>query len=329
MKASENSWWKDATVPGNLFFASILLVLLVPAGGMAADYPAKAIQLVVGTPPGGPADAAARLIAEESSKELKVPVIVANKAGASGSISAAFVAGSKPDGYTILVGMSMSLSAGFALLPDIQYKLSDFAPIARHVVFPIVIAVRADAPWKTLREFIEDAGRNPDKYTSGSDGGGTALPWEAVLKTSNLRVAHTMYKGSAPNITALLGGHVGISATVLTPLLPQLAAKNVRILAASGRMKEFPDVPTLRELGYRDAPEDFWNGFLAPAGTPGPIVEKLSRTFKKVLDDPAMRAKLTTIGLTASYQDPREFGEYLRKEYETYMNFGKKYKIQF
>jgi len=324
----QDVWRGNPGFLGNLVFVLILLVLLFPAKGEASDYPAKPIQVVVGTPPGGPADAAARIVAEESSKELKVPIVVMNKAGASGSISAAYVAGAKPDGYTILVGMSMSLSAGFALLPDIQYKLSDFAPVARHVVFPILIAVRADAPWKTLREFVEDAKRNPDKYKSGSDGGGTALPWEAVLQSSNLRVAHAMYKGSAPNIADLLGGHIGISTTVLTPLVPQLEARKVRILASSSKMRDFPEVPTLAESGYPDAPKDFWNGFLAPAGTPEPIVDKLSGTFRKALNNPAIQEKLARIGLSASYQGPAEFREYLQKEYEMYMNFAKKYNIR-
>lgn len=317
---------RKTSILGKLVFVLVLFVPLIPATGQ--DFPARPIQVVVGTPPGGPADAAARLVAEESSKELKVPIVVVNKAGASGSISAAYVAAAKPDGYTILVGMSMSLSAGFALLPDIQYKLSDFAPVARHVVFPILIAVRTDAPWKTLREFVEDAKRSPDKFKSGSDGGGTALPWEAVLQSSSLRVAHAMYKGSAPNIADLLGGHIEISTTVLTPLVPQLEAKKVRILASSSKMPEFPGVPTLAESGYPDAPKDFWNGFLAPAGTPKPIVDKLSGSFMRALNNPAIREKLAKIGLNASYQGPEEFREYLQKEYEMYMSFGKKYKVR-
>jgi tripartite-type tricarboxylate transporter receptor subunit TctC len=327
MKSTWTTWGSNPGIARGLALA--VFAFAAPAAAAAPDFPTKPIQIVVGTPPGGPADAAARAVAEESAKELGVPVVVTNKPGASGAVSAASVAGAKPDGYTLLVGMSMSLSAGFALLPNISYKLSDFAPVARHVIFPILIAVRTDAPWSSLKEFIEDARKNPDKYTSGSDGGGTALPWEAVLKTSNLRVAHTMYSGSAPNITALLGGHIGISATVLTPLLPQLEAKKVRLLAASGRMAQYPGVPTLHELGYTDAPQDFWNGFLAPAGTPASVVEKLSATFKRALENPATRDKLTKVGLTASYQNPAEFGGYLQKEYETYMAFAKKYKIRF
>jgi tripartite-type tricarboxylate transporter receptor subunit TctC len=251
--------------------------------------------------------------------------MVFNKPGASGTMATSFVAGAKPDGYAILVGMTMSLSAGFPLIPDISYKLSDFAPIARHIIFPLVVAVKSDAPWKTLKEFIEDARKNP-KYKSGSDGGGTALAWDAILKPLNIDVVHIMFNGSVPNFTALLGGHIDISATVLTPLLPQLEAKQVRLLATSSKLEKFPDVPTITQLGYPDASRDFWNGFLAPANTPKPIVEKLSEAIRKIMSDPTVNAKLVKIGVIPSYQDPNEFGKYLQTEYEIFMALGKKYK---
>jgi len=302
-----------------------LLTLFFPTMGRGLDYPTRPIQIVVGTAAGGPADSAARILSEELTKELKSPVVVFNKPGASGTAATSFVAGAKPDGYTLLIGMTMSLSAGFPLIPDISYKLSDFAPIARHIIFPLVIAVKAEAPWKSLKDFIDDAKKNP-KYKSGSDGGGTGLAWDAVLKPSNIDVVHIMFNGSVPNFTALLGGHIDISATVLTPLLPQLEAKQVRLLASSSKLDKFPDVPTITQLGYPDAARDFWNGFLAPANTPKPIVEKLSETIRKVMNDPAVNAKLVKIGVIPSYQGPDEFGKYLQGEYEIFMALGKKYK---
>lgn len=308
--------------------SAILGLALQPTGGQALEYPNRPIQFVVGTAAGGPADSAARIIADESSKILKNPVVVLNKPGASGTISAATVAGSKPDGYTILVGMTMSLSAGFALLSDVRYKLSDFEPVARHIIFPFVIAAKSEAPWKSLKEFLEDARRNPDKFKSGSDGGGTSLGWEAVISPSNVKVAHVIFKGAAPNFTALLGGHVDICATTLTPLVPQLEAKQIRLLATSSKMKEYPDVPTFTELGFPDAARDFWNGFLAPAKTPQPIVGSLSETIKKSLDNPTISERLLKIGVLPSYQGPKEFGEFLQKEYDVFMSLGKKYKIE-
>ncbi|HUL29432.1 MAG TPA: tripartite tricarboxylate transporter substrate binding protein [Thermodesulfobacteriota bacterium] len=303
------------------------LILLLPAIARGLEYPTRPVQVVVGTAAGGPADAAARILSEELTKELKNPVIVFNKPGASGTIATSFVAGAKPDGYTVLVGMTMSLSAGFPLIPDISYKLSDFAPIARHIIFPLVVAVRSEAPWKTLKDFLEDAKKNP-KYKSGSDGGGTALAWDAILKPLNMDVVHIMFNGSAPNFTALLGGHIDISATVLTPLLPQLEAKQVRLLATSSKLDKYPDVPTIAQLGYPDAARDFWNGFLAPANTPKPIIEKLSETIRKILNDPAVNAKLAKIGVIPSYQGPNEFGKYLQTEYEIFTALGKKYKLE-
>jgi tripartite-type tricarboxylate transporter receptor subunit TctC len=301
------------------------LVFLFPATGKTLDYPTRPIQVVVGTAAGGPADSTARIISEELSKEFKESVVVLNKPGASGTVATSFVAGAKPDGYTILLGMTMSLSAGFALFPDISYKLSDFAPIARTTIFPLVVAVRPDAPWRSFNDFIEDAKKNP-KYKSGSDGGGTGLAWDSILKPLNLDVVHIMFNGSVPNFTALLGGHIDICATVLTPLLPHLEAKKVLLLASSSKLRDYPDVPTMAELGYPDASRDFWNGFLAPAKTPQPIIEELSKVIRKVKNNPGVNEKLVKIGVIPSYQDYNEFGKYLQKEYEIFVALGKKYK---
>jgi tripartite-type tricarboxylate transporter receptor subunit TctC len=301
------------------------LVFLFPATGKTLDYPTRPIQVVVGTAAGGPADSTARIISEELSKEFKESVVVLNKPGASGTGATSFVAGAKPDGYTILLGMTMSLSAGFALFPDISYKLSDFAPIARTTIFPLVVAVRPDAPWRSFNDFIEDAKKNP-KYKSGSDGGGTGLAWDSILKPLNLDVVHIMFNGSVPNFTALLGGHIDICATVLTPLLPHLEAKKVLLLASSSKLRDYPDVPTMAELGYPDASRDFWNGFLAPAKTPQPIIEELSKVIRKVMNNPGVNEKLVKIGVIPSYQDYNEFGKYLQKEYEIFVALGKKYK---
>jgi tripartite-type tricarboxylate transporter receptor subunit TctC len=302
-----------------------LVVFLFPATGKTLDYPTRPIQVLVGTAAGGPADSTARILSEELTKEFKESVVVLNKPGASGTMATSFVAGAKPDGYTILLGMTMSLSAGFALFPDISYKLSDFAPIARTTIFPLVVAVRPDAPWRSFNGFIEDAKKNP-KYKSGSDGGGTGLAWDSILKPLNLDVVHIMFNGSVPNFTALLGGHIDICATVLTPLLPHLEAKKVLLLASSSKLKDYPDVPTMADLGYPDASRDFWNGFLAPAKTPQPIIEELSKVIRKVMNNSGVNEKLVKIGVIPSYQDYNEFGKYLQKEYEIFVALGKKYK---
>lgn len=159
------SLWRGIT------FIAILVGLLIPSIGLASDYPTKPIQMVVGYSAGGPTSLAARLVAEEVSKELGVPVVVLNKPGASGTIAGSFVARSKPDGYTLLVATSGNLSASFALLPKVPFDLSDFAPIVQHIAVPISFSVLADTPWKTVKDFIEDAKKNPGKYKAGSDGG--------------------------------------------------------------------------------------------------------------------------------------------------------------
>ncbi len=310
-------------------FSLILLGLAFPSLGMALDYPTKTIQLVVGMAAGGPADLSTRIIAEGISKELGVPVVVENNPGAAASVAAALVARAKPDGYTISTGGAWAICGVYVFLPDTPYKFSDFIPIAKYISLPVIIAVRSDSSWSTFQNFIEDARRNPGKYKSGSDGGGTSLIWEAVLRSSNLDVAHVVYKGGAPNATALLGGHVDVSAAALTPVWPQIDAKKLRMLAALGRsrMKAFPEIPTLSELGYSDGSREFWHGLLAPAGTPQAVVGKLSEAVKKVMSNPAVQARLEKIGVIPTYQGPKEFGEFLREENQQYLRLGQKYKM--
>jgi tripartite-type tricarboxylate transporter receptor subunit TctC len=307
----------------------MLLSLALPAPGLALDYPTKPIQVVVGMAAGGPSDLSTRIIAEEASKELGVPVVVVNKPGAAGSVAASLVAKAKKDGYTISTGGAWAICAVYPFMPDTPYTLSDFLPIAKYISLPVVIAVRADSPWKSFRDFVEDARRTPGKYKSGSDGGGSSLIWEAVIRSSNLEVVHVVYKGAAPNSTALLGAHVDISSVALTPIWPQVDAQKLRILAVLGRsrMKAFPEVPTLTELGHTDGSREFWHGLLAPAGTPQVVVEKLSEAVKKALSNPAVNEQLEKIGVVPAYQGPKEFGAFLREEYEQFMQLGKKYKL--
>ncbi len=312
-----------------VIFAAIILCscVLIPVFAVAAEYPSKPIQMVVGYAPGGPTSLAARILSEDVSKELGVPVVVVNKPGASGTIAATLVAKSKPDGYTLLVATSANLSAAFSLVPDVTYKLSDFAPIAQHISVPVTISVKKDAPWKTLQEFIQDAKKNPGKFKAGSDGGGMSITMQALLETEQLKVAHMIAKGAVPNVTSLLSGEINISAVSYPSVLPQVEAGNVRILAASLRLKEYPSVPTIADAGFTDISRDFWNGLFVPAGTPQSVIAKLVPAFQKVITSPAVAGKIEKLGLIPHYREPKEFSSFLQKEYEIWTQLGKKYKI--
>jgi tripartite-type tricarboxylate transporter receptor subunit TctC len=316
----ELKWWR-------VLAGGLILGLILAGESAASEYPTKTIQMIIGYAPGGPASLGARIVSEEVSKAIGVPLVLINKPGAQGAIAATFAAAAKPDGYTLLVGTSANLSAAFALSPDITYKLSDFMPIAQHLVHPLVLAVRSDAPWKTLNDFVEDAEKNPGKYKASSDGGGISLCLEALLQTANLKVPHMLCKGAAPNLAALLGGETHISAISLPSLAAQLEAGKVRVLAATRRMKQFSNVPTIAESGYTDVSRDFWNGFFAPAGTPQPIFNKLVQAFEKVITNPQMREKLEKLDFIPTYLGPKEFEAYLQKEYEMWMKLGKNYKL--
>lgn len=292
--------------------------LLAFAGVAAAQsiYPDKPITMIVPFPPGGVADTVARPVAEAMARELKQPIVVENRAGAGGALGIGVASRAPADGYTVL----MSLSS-ISILPEADkllgrkpaYQLSQFRPIARFTADPTVLVVRADAPWKTLAEFLADAKRNPGKYNYGSSGnyGTMHVPMEMLKAEAGFRMTHIPYTGAGPAVVALLAGQVDAIASGPSTVAQQIQAGKLRALAHWGEqpLAALPDVPSLKQLGH---PVRFaqWSALFVPAGTPEDVIRKLRAVAAKVAADPNVRQVIARAGSPIEYLDAPEFQAY-------------------
>jgi tripartite-type tricarboxylate transporter receptor subunit TctC len=282
-----------------------------------AQYPDRPITMIVPFPPGGLADTAARPMAEALSRELKQSVVIENRAGAGGGIGMAYVAKAKPDGYTVLMALS-----SYTVLPEAdkvlgrtpQYQLADLRPIARVTGDPTVLAVRADAPWKSYAEFIAAARASPGKLTFGSSGnyGTMHMPMAMLALDQGVQLTHVPYTGAGPAIIGLLGGQVDALSTGPATIVQHVKAGKVRVLAhwGEGRLASLPDVPSLKELGV---PVEYaqWSGMFVPAGTPEPVVARLREAAKAAASDERVKQVLGTAGSPVLYLDAPEFQRYV------------------
>ncbi len=316
------------------FFGSRFILLLAAVVSMSllsfssvwgADYPVKPISVIVSATAGGPLDVNARILAEAGSKDLGVPVVVVNKAGPGGALAASFVGNEKPDGYTLLFTNSSTMTANFAVFPSLSYKRTDFVPVLMAFLTPINIAVKADSPYKSLKEFLDAAKKNPGKLRSGTFSPSISLVWEGLFKGEGIDIIHMQYKGAADAFVAIMGGHIDCYLDALTPMIPQLEAGKIRLLASisSKRNKNYPDVPTLKDLGYGIFSRDFWSGFFAPAGLPQPIMDKVVPVFEKALSLPNVQAQMEKAGVIPHFMGPREYAQFIDEEYKFYMDLAK------
>ncbi|MDH4060079.1 MAG: tripartite tricarboxylate transporter substrate binding protein, partial [Aquincola sp.] len=246
-----------------------------------ADWPSKPITMIVPFPPGGVADTVGRPVAEALSRELGQQVIVENKAGAGGATGIGAASRAAPDGYTLLLSLS-----SISILPEAdkilarkpQYTIDQFVPIARFTADPTVLVVRADAPWRTLAEFVADLKANPGKYNYGSSGnyGTMHVPMEMLKASAGFRMTHIPYTGAGPAVLALLGGQVDAVSTGPSSVAQHIKSGKLRALAHWGEkpLMSLPEVPSLTQAGYATKFAQ-WSALFAPAGTPAPIIAKL------------------------------------------------------
>ena len=296
-------------------FAAWLLAMAGSAFAQAT-YPDKPITMIVPFPPGGVADTVGRPVAEALARELGQTVVVENRAGAGGATGMGAAARAPADGYTLL----MSLSS-ISILPEAdkilgrkpQFTLDQFKPIARFTADPTVLVVRADAPWKTLAEFVADLKTQPGKYNYGSSGnyGTMHVPMEMLKSSAGVRVTHIPYTGAGPAVLALLGGQVDALSTGPASVLSHIRAGKLRALAHWGDkpLSSMPEVPSLKQAGQ---PVQFaqWSALFVPAGTPDAIVQKLRAAAKKAAVDPQVVATVNRAGSPIEYLDAPEFQAY-------------------
>jgi tripartite-type tricarboxylate transporter receptor subunit TctC len=290
-----------------------LAVFALATAAHAQDYPYKPITMVVPFPPGGVADITARPVAEAMGRILKQPVVVENKAGAGGGVGMQYVAHAKPDGYTVLMALS-SISiipvADKVLGRDPMFQLDQLVPIARFTADPTVLAVRADSPYKSVKDLLDAAKRQPGRIPYGSSGnyGTMHVPMEMLAGASGVQMLHVPFTGAGPAVVALLGGQVEALSTGPSTIMGHLKAGKVRVLATwgDGRHPALPDVPTLKELGY-DAQFSQWTGLFVPAGTPEAAIAKLREAAHAVVEDPAFRKALANVETPVQYLDQPQF----------------------
>ena len=266
----------------------------------AQAWPSKPISLIVPFPAGGTTDVLARAVGQELSKAVGQPVIVESKPGAGATLGADFVAKSKPDGHTLLMGAvhhTIATSVYRKLPYDFQ---KDFAPVTTVALVPNVLVVNPNVPAKNVNELLALAKAEPGKLTYGSNGNGTGqhligAQFEAM---GGVQLLHVPYKGSGPLTVDLLGGQITMSFDTITPVLPQVRGGKLRALAVTTlkRSPALPDVPTLDESGLKGFDLGTWFGILAPAATPGEIVTRLNTELVKIINSAEFRKKMADIG---------------------------------
>jgi tripartite-type tricarboxylate transporter receptor subunit TctC len=291
----------------------IVLALTTWVTGAAAQepYPSRPISIVNPFPPGGIADLTGRPLGATLERLLKQPVVIVNKAGAAGAVGAQFASVAKPDGYTLLIAL-VSISS----TPEVDklfgrpatYTRDQFVGIARLNADPPLLAV--NGPWKTLKELVDDAKKRPGEITFASSGpyGASHLPLEMFLQAAGLKMRHLPTTGGAPATTAVLGGHAQLWASPPALAAPHIEAGKMRALATWGatRLAAFPDVPTLKELGY-DVEYYIWTGLFAPRGVPANVVQILRDATRKAVEDPEFKSAMEKAKTPIAYQDADAF----------------------
>ncbi|WP_334157486.1 Bug family tripartite tricarboxylate transporter substrate binding protein [Oryzomicrobium sp.] len=290
-------------------------------GSAQADaWPSKPIRLIVPFPPGGAADAVGRLYAEKLSEAFKQPVVVDNKPGAGTAIAAEAAAKAAPDGYTL----SLAPAGQLTVLPHLNKKLpydpvKDFAPVSLLASVPYVIGASASLPAANVKELVVRAKAQPGKITYSSCGNGTIchLAGELFKSQTGTDLLHVPYKGSAPAVTALLGGEVDLAFDTLTVLAPQVKAGKIKALAISSRERSplLPNVPTAIEQGLGHYEAASWFGLVVPAATPKDVVKRLNAELVRIARLPEVQEKLAAQGLDTLSSSPEKFAELIREDY--------------
>ena len=284
----------------------------------AQAFPSRPISIYVAFPAGGPTDQFFRTLAESASKVLGQSVVVENKPGGGGTLAPIAAKNQKPDGYVVT-----QMPLGVFRVPHMQKNpqfdpIKDFTYIINLTGYTFGLVVPANAPWKTIRDYVEDAKRNPGKIDYGSTGTGTTphLVMEEFAQKAGIKLTHVPYKGSADLMGSILGGHIQ-SASDSTGWAPHVESGKLRLLATFGpkRTKRWPDVPTLTELGYDTVSESPF-GLAGPAGMDPAVVRTLHEAFKKALEDPKVLALVDRLDQPVVYMNSEDYAKFARQTYE-------------
>jgi tripartite-type tricarboxylate transporter receptor subunit TctC len=279
-------------------------------GDAAANYPNKPIRVIVGFAAGGGNDIFARLVGQKLSDILKQPVVIENKPGAGGRISAEYVAGQPADGYTLMVGASGMMSIAAATLPKLSYHpTKTFIPLAMIANFPLIMVVPVNNPATTVKELVEWAKAHPDKANYATTSPAFTITSELLKLKSGMPGVAITYKSSNEMLLSVIGEQTLLAIADGPPTVPMVQGGKVRALAVTGavRSPELPDVPSMAEAGYPDVDVYLWSGLFAPAGTPPAIVAKLEAALRQAIKDPEVSSKLKAMAVNPGGGSSEEF----------------------
>jgi tripartite-type tricarboxylate transporter receptor subunit TctC len=306
-------------------------LLLAGLSAHAGAWPEKPVRLVVSYPPGGTVDAVARIIAPKLSAKLGQPVVIDNRGGAGGAIGGDLVAKSAPDGYTVMLDAS-NHAQNPALRKMPFDTLRDLAPVSLLVKVPNVLVVNPSAPMKSVADLIAQAKAKPGGINYASSGNGSAqhLAGELFASMAGVQITHVAYKGGGPALTDVMSGHVPVFFASLASSLPFIQGGKLRALAVTGKTHSpaLPQLPTVAEAGLPGYEVYEWNAVFVPAGTPAPVVERLSKEFAATLKDPEVRTRLEALGAEVIGSSPAELDNFRRAEITKWTRLAKDNKIQ-
>ena len=307
------------------------LLLSCALGAFAqGSWPTRSITMIVPFPPGGLADLVARPVAEAMSRELGQPVVIENKAGAGGGIGMSLAAKSKPDGYTMVMALS-----SLTVLPEADvvlgrtpmFGLNDLRPVARYTADPTVLAVRADSPWKSVQEFVDDAKKRPGAINYGSSGnyGTMHVPMEILAQVSGSKLTHIPFTGAGPAVVALLGGQIDAVSTGPATVLQHVKAGKLRVLGhwGNGKLASMPDVTSLKDAGF-NAEYAQWSGLFIPSATPEPVAQRIRAAARAAAQDAKVREVILGAGSPVQFQDSPDFEKYVQADAKRMVDVVKK-----
>jgi tripartite-type tricarboxylate transporter receptor subunit TctC len=299
-----------------------LFGLLFLSLGMAnaQNFPAKPVTLVIPKGAGGGHDLTARALSTAAQKYFGQPLIVQLKPGGGGVIGVDYVANSSPDGYTLLLG-DPGINVAEPALNHHSKGPDDLEAVCQINSAAIVMAIRPDAPYKTLKEMVAWSKENPGKLVHANTGTASngEFVWKLFLKKTGITGKNIPYEGGGPSMLAVIGGHADLTLPIVTPVLAQVKAKKLIAIAVLTEQRDpaLPDVPTVKESGI-DLSYSTWKGVLAPKGTPRAVVEKLATAFKQTTEDPVVVKTLAELGDPAKYIGPEQFARNWRAQFETF-----------
>ena len=297
--------------------ALVVLTLTTPVA--AQGYPSKPVRIIVPFPAGGNADIFARILSQKMTESFGQPVVVDNRAGASGIIGAQIAAKSPPDGYTLFMGTSSTQTTNPAVYAKLPYDtLKDFVPVSNFAGSPAILVVHPSLPARSLKDVIALARARPGAlhYASFGPGSYAHLMGEMFGSMARIKLVHVAYKGSPPALADLVGGHVEMMFNLLPVVLPYVESRKLRpiAIAAERRTPALPDMPTFAQAGLADFVSDAWYGVLVPAGTPKDIVARLNAEIQRVLALPDVKKNLDLQGAEPMGNTPEQFAEHIRKD---------------